>query len=262
MEYLRKELGDAAARFRLSQDASAIRAQLTLEEPLPFDERVELRSKGPRQRAYEAGNIACQKYVVGALPPETMLRSDLEIVLQLYGRAVAAKNHLLLHSPGVIASPNSEESVAPADPLQGFRPKDDAEYRATLVGRQLIKTRRHEKLVNDYAKWCGSSGWRVSTEHPQDLVLYADDMAYIVEAKIVYKGNATDAVRASVGQLLAYAYLLHPADGRPGLLALFSEDVGQRYVDFLRSLDIHAVWWAAGSWCGNHTAVRLGLASL
>jgi hypothetical protein len=64
---------------------------------------------------------------------------------------------------------------------------------------------------------------------------------------MLYDGNATEAVRAAVGQLFAYRNFLYTASP-PSLLGLFSEPVGSAYVAFLESLSIAAVSRSAGAW--------------
>jgi hypothetical protein len=110
-----------------------------------------------------------------------------------------------------------------------------------------VKSRRHESLVTSYAQWAGGLGFTPSSPHPEDLVLRTDDAVLLIEAKIVYKGNATEAVRSAVGQLTMYSHFLHAGE-HPQLVALFSEDVGQAYRDFLDTLGIVTVWWEAGEW--------------
>lgn len=164
------------------------------------------------------------------------MRSDLTAVLQLYEAALGARDKLLLEAAGAIASPGRSAQAASSDPLENFHPKSDTDYRATLLGRELTKSRRHERLVRNYGEWQAARGWRPATEHPRDLVLYSDSGTYLVEAKVVYRGNATEAVRAAAGQLLTYAYFLYPQDDQPNRVALFSEPVGSAYVDFLSRL--------------------------
>jgi hypothetical protein len=149
-----------------------------------------------------------------------------------------------------------EDSV---DVLANFKPKDSRAYRAHVEGRLLLKARSHEALIADFGLWVASRGFTpVTTVHPRDLVLRSDDQEWLVEAKVVYEGNATNAVRESVGQLLSYAYFLYGAR-RPMLLALFSESIGDAYVDFLESLHVQAIWRTASGWGGSASAVTSGL---
>jgi len=147
-----------------------------------------------------------------------------------------------------------------ANPLQHFAPKDASDYRAHLAARELVKTRAHEDLVNDYGRWTAAQGFTPLTLHPRDLVLRHPQGEWLVEAKMLYHGNATEAVRAAVGQLLSYRYFLYSASA-PSLLALFSEPIGDAYVAFMASLSIAAVWRSVDSWAGSPVAVAAGLAT-
>jgi hypothetical protein len=261
MELLRKAFGDREARRKLSNDALAIRNHLEAARPAMPADKIDLRSRGARQAAYEAGDIACRTYAVGALPPEAELRSDLASMLALYDDAITARRELALSAPGSIASPSSVKVTTTVDPLANFRPKDDGDYRVSLEGRALVKTRRHERLIRDYAMDRAAKGFTASTQHPRDLVL-RDSITgdeYLVEAKVLYKGNATDAVRAAIGQLLTYAFFLYD-EAKPRLVALFTEPIGTAYVDFLERHDIASVWWDASSWMGSPLAIAWKLA--
>lgn len=71
----------------------------------------------------------------------------------------------------------------------------------------------------------------------------------------MYKGNATDAVRAVVGQLFQYRHFLYPQAGNPSLVEFF-EPIGEAYVDFLEQLGIRSVWRAPDGWRGSVSASR------
>ena len=76
----------------------------------------------------------------------------------------------------------------------------------------------------------------------------------------VRQGNATDACRAALGQLLAYRHFLYTNETR--LLALFTEDVGAAYASFLVSCGVQAVWPDGGVWRGTSGAATRGLAEV
>ena len=78
-----------------------------------------------------------------------------------------------------------------------------------------------------------------------------------MEAKVLYDGNATSAVRESVGQLFSYAHFLY--ETRPALVALFSESIGDAYVDFLESLRIQTIWRTESGWKASASATTGGL---
>lgn len=154
-------------------------------------------------------------------------------------------------------------TVAPAAPrtledaLAHFKPKSSGEYRARIVGGTIVKARAHEQLVADFGHHVAAAGHFPRTDvHPRDLTVHADGAEWLVEAKILYEGNATEAVRAAVAQLLMYAYLLYDEDP-PKLLALFSEAVGIEYVAFLQSVGVESIWRHDGGWRASLGALGL-----
>jgi hypothetical protein len=159
-------------------------------------------------------------------------------------------------------APAELDEQSSTDLLRRFAPKDSSDYLAHLAGRDLVKTRAHEELVRDYGQWAAGRGFKPLTLHPRDLVLEYADGEWLIEAKMLYNGNATEAVRATVGQLFAYRYFFYvlPQRPLPSLLALFSEPIGVAYVQFLDSMSIASVWRSAGSWQGSSHAVAAGLA--
>jgi hypothetical protein len=181
-------------------------------------------------------------------------------MLEIYGRTIALKRLLLQTRPGVITSSSSPslDIDQSSDPLQNFKPKSSAEYQAVVQSKQLTKSRSHEKLVGRYGLWIATQGFHPSTtEHPRDLVLRRPGQEWLTEAKVVYQGNATNAVRAAIGQLFTYRHML---PGSPtGMLALFSEEIGDEYAALLDKLGIASVWWDNGIWAGSATALRAGL---
>jgi hypothetical protein len=157
--------------------------------------------------------------------------------------------------------PAEPHSRLPEDPLRDFSPKDSSDYLAHLAGRTLVKSRAHESLVREYGDWAINQGFRPLTLHPRDLVLEHPNGEWLVEAKVLYNGNATEAVRAAVGQLLTYRHFFYmlPELRLPSLLALFSHPVGTAYVGFLESLSIASVWRSEDSWDGSPIAASSGL---
>jgi hypothetical protein len=183
-------------------------------------------------------------------------------MLALYELALEAKQQLLLTRPGEIGSPSGvPSSTASEDPLANFKPKSHEDYLAHIVGRTMKKTRRHEALIRAYGTWVASRSFTVSTtEHPKDLVLRQGVEEWLIEAKVLYHGNATHAVRAALGQLFTYRYELYDGKPPPRLVALFTESVGDRYVAFLNTCGIDSVWWDEAKWAGSSGAVADGLA--
>ena len=263
MTELTDSLGPAEARSKLANDAEAIRAGMVPSDLDGLDSSMQLGSSGFRQRAYEAGNIACKTYVIEQLPGEAQLRHDLGRFLTLYQLAVETKRHLLQTKPGLIntSSGDSGASSEP-DPLRDFKPKSDADYVAYLDGRTLRKSRRHERLVADYGMWAAAHGWTPSTkEHPKDLVLRSNGDEWLVEAKVLYNGNATEAVRAALGQLYSYRHFL-PCDSAVRLIGLFTEPIGDAYVGFLEKYGVASVWKSGLGWAGSADAAAANLTSV
>lgn len=262
-ERLRHAYGDKEARNRLAQDAAAIRAELPHRALTAFETQIDLGpSEGARQKAYKAANIVATRYDTSNFPREEQLRNDLSTFLDLYGQAINAKQHLLLASPGSLAAPGATQTtVAPnADPLRDFKPKDDSDYVAHLSGKRLVKSRRHERLVRQYGEWAAEHGFTpITSEHPKDLVLRVEGAEYLAEAKVVRSGNVTHAVREAIGQLFTYQFFLYPNES-PGLVALFSEPLGDAYVEFLQSHAVIVVWHDGRTWRGSGDAVDHQLA--
>ena len=103
-------------------------------------------------------------------------------------------------------------------------------------------------------------GFEVGTNvHPRDLVLRSADSDWMVEAKVVYRGNATSAVREAIGQLLTYRHLLYAGQAPPKLAAVFTEPIGHRYVQLLDELSIASIWKGATAWEGSPLALDGGL---
>ncbi|MFJ8590699.1 hypothetical protein [Streptomyces sp. NPDC093598] len=139
--------------------------------------------------------------------------------------------------------------------LNDFRPKDSGEYIARLAGRELIKKREHEDLLRSYGQEMARMRWRPSTRvHPRDLELVRDAHTWLVEVKVVYKGNGTEAARAALAQLLEYRHFFYPAGNKPGMLALFSEEIGRAHVSLLGELGIRVVWRTQTGWDGDKGA--------
>ena len=256
---LTETMGTAAARSKLSEDAATIRGGLGTEVS-GLSDSIDLASSGQRQRSYQAGNIAAFAYPTSLLPSEDDLQQDLNRMLALYQSAVATKRTLLQAAPGTIASPSVLQQSGEGDPLKNFRPKDDSDYLSHIVGKQLTKSRRHETVVRQFGEFVADRGFSPSTaEHPRDLVLRKDGDEWLVEVKVLYQGNATEAVREALGQLFAYRHFHYPPDQPPQLVGVFSEPIGEAYVEFLESCGIASIWKGDDGWEGSPSAVGAGL---
>lgn len=236
------------ARESLQADAARIREALnSTEDPEAFD----LGDRGKRALAYKAGNIISITYRLAALPREEELDKDLLDFVRLYDAALAAKANLMLTAPGSIHLP-----IGSADQFTAgnFAPKNDGQYVQWISGGELIKSRRHESLVREYGIWLSGRGAVVKTsDHPIDMTAEQDGKEWIVEAKVIRNGDIHTPVRGAIGQLIEYAHFHRRGQG-VGQLALFTEPIGERYVELLDSIDIAAVWKGELDWEGSWLA--------
>ncbi|NHC47134.1 MrcB family domain-containing protein [Motilibacter aurantiacus] len=266
MEEVSRRLGTTVARSVLRQDAEKIRASMAEAVPHELLEPFDLRFDYWRQKAYAAGSVAQTTYATAALPDESTLREDLERFFRVLGDAAHARATLLLSSPGALTAGGGQgqENPGEIDPLAHFKPKSSEDYIALLTTRSLVKTRRHEALIDRFGRHVASLGWIPSTEeHPLDLTLRRRGARtrVIVEAKVVRRGNSTQAVREAIGQLFTYQFHLVPENEMPEtpLVALFSETIGDAYVALLDRLNIVAVWVDGSSWNASIRATGLDL---
>ena len=185
-------IGVAEARKRLGADSEELRKGLGAQPIRGLDATVDLGSAGRLQRGYAAGTVVARRYETQALPAERQLRSDLDRFFGLYDDAVAVKRQLLQSRPGHIATSSGGE-VPGVNPFEHFKPKDEADYRATVVGRTITKSRRHEWLIREYGEWAQANGFVSSTPHPRDLVLVRGGRQWLIEGKVVRRGNAMSA---------------------------------------------------------------------
>ena len=249
----------AEARARLATQAAAIREALPGTARLGLTETIALHSPGPLQRDYEAGCILALTYDMAALPSEASLRSDLQRFVSLYQDAVSLRSELRLSRQDAIATTTPVQRQ-PVDSFLHFKPKSDADYIAHLAGVTITKSRRHETLIAEFGRYAASRGMTPGTNvHPRDLVLIASDAHWLVEAKVVYRGNATQAVRDAIGQLFTYRHVLYQGQPTPRLAALFSEGVGDAYVELLDQLEIASVWRLGAGWRGSPLALASSL---
>lgn len=246
--------GYAKGRRLLAEEAAKLRALVPA--LASYSASIDLGEKGRRARGYEAGTIAAIAYEIAALPNSSHLEKDLWGFMGLLQRVVGAKREALQARPGLFELPSAPSVSGGIDPLANFAPKSGEEYVQHLQGKTLIKSRRHEVLVKQYGLHAASIGFIPITEkaHPRDLLLRVDEKEWLVEAKVLYNGNATHAVREAHGQLAMYEYLLHNKSALK--LALFTEFIGDKYVSFLEHLGIASVWKVPGGWNGSATAEK------
>lgn len=213
-------------------------------------------------RAYEAGDIASITYDTANLPNEQVLLSDLHRFLAIYDAAVAARAGLTAADPGRFVTPAYVAPSPEADPGAGvFLPKDASDYRAQISAQTQVRSRRHEAVVASFGTHARAKGWAPRTDvHPRDLTLTrAQNEHVLCEVKVV-KGNAQGAVREALGQLFTYRYFLYEATSQPLLMAVFSDPIGDAFVQLLDDLNIACVWSEGeNQWRGSLKSAQLGL---
>ncbi|SDJ77651.1 MrcB family domain-containing protein [Streptomyces indicus] len=257
---LREAFGAAKAEHRLREEAAAIREAFPSNSVADLENTIHLGGRPGLPRAYEAGNILAIRYEIDALPSEESLKTDLQRMLQLYQDALALREELRSTTRDLITTVKQKEQVA-SDPLLHFAPKNDSEYLQKVTSRTLKKTRKHETLVGRYGAFLKKAGFTAGTNvHPRDIVARRDGHEWLIEAKVVRRGNATHAVREAIGQLATYSFLLYPAGSPPLRMALFTESIGDVYMRLLSHYGIASVWPTEEGWEGSPEAVAAGLA--
>jgi hypothetical protein len=213
------------------------------------------------QAGFMAANILAKTYSVSDMPPEVDLRLDLQRFCQLYQSAVLIKNSALAVADGSqrFRQPAPEQH---AETLLEFKPKDRRDYVVHIESRiERRRADRHEYLLTQYGTYAGARGFEVANVgvHPRDLILARGLEQWLVEAKVVYNGDARQAVRAAIGQLLEYSHFLYDADAKPRMMALFTEPIGKAFVGLLDRLGIAVVWKGLDRWEGSEEARMAGL---
>ncbi len=217
------------------------------------DSLIDLSAEGFLPEAYEAGTIAALPYELASLPPPAAMQEQLMRFLAIYDATVDAKKRLTAEDPGSFPTPATDTPSPKGESSELFRPKDASDYVATIAAHTQVRTRRHEAVVRAFGTHVKGHGWTpVTTVHPRDLVLRRDGAGELLcEVKVV-KANATGAVREVIGQLFTYRAFLYAHDAPPaGLVAVFSEHVGDAFVTLLSSLGIMSVWPVGGAWFGS-----------
>ncbi|AXG78041.1 MrcB family domain-containing protein [Streptomyces paludis] len=272
ISYLEQRLGRGLARqIHLRRNAARLRAALGAQRRNGWMDEPELRHRAERPRAYEAASVISRCYETDQLPAESDLMDDLSHAAQLLTNV----NEVDLswwsqdNADFVTAGYSSSvHSTASEDPLSGFHPKDSSDYFAKIAARQQVKKRSHEKLINSFGVYVVERGFTPTTHlmHPKDLVLHraeerrSADEEWLVEAKVVRRGNPTEAVRQAVGQLFEYSHFLYEERRRPEphLVGLFTEDIGG-YSSYLEKHGIASIWQKGDEWEGSPLAGEWGM---
>jgi hypothetical protein len=250
---------DAAALNALAGESALIRAELASSLVGATVTGIDLGADGFLPKAYEAGTIAAVEYDLSALPFEGQLRDDLARFLWIYDAAVDAKWRLTAADPATFVMPAASDPGGPGSSSELFRPKDASDYVALIAAHSQVRSRRHEAVVKDFGEYVKARGWTPATNvHPRDLTLRRGSDELLCEIKVV-KANATGAVREAIGQLFTYRHFLYPDAAPAGMVAVFSDAVGDAFVDLLEGLGIVSVWPLDGDWCGSPQAIGLDL---
>ncbi|MET7714681.1 DUF3578 domain-containing protein [Streptomyces sp. NPDC005407] len=257
---LRETFGAREAEKRLRSEAAAIREAFPHDVTEGLEDIIDLGGRAGLPRAYEAGNILARVYEVDSLPTEEALKIDLRRMIQHYQDALVLREDLRGTTRDLITTIKSKDE-GEQDLLLYFAPKSDDEYIQKITDRVLKKSRKHETLVKRYGTFLAEAGFTAGTNvHPRDLVARRDGDDWLIEAKVVRRGNVSHAVREAIGQLATYAFLLYPADAQPLRMALFNEAIGDVYVRLLNHQGIASVWPTEDGWAGSSRAVSAGLA--
>ncbi|OXM49566.1 hypothetical protein CFP71_29930 [Amycolatopsis thailandensis] len=255
-EDLRKVIkGDALGD--LAGQAGAIRRAMDPNLITDLDERVTLVApkRVQRPKYYEAGTIIAKRYEIADLPADQRLADDLLRFLRLCEHGIDCRRQLALSDPGAIAT--GERYQPPA--AEGFKSKDDSEHEQTIAARKIIKSRKHETLVNTFNDHLRDRGFTTASPHPRDLTATRDGQDWLIEAKVLRRGDAVQATRGALAQLYWYRHVHYTEPRTVRLLALFNEPVGDLCLDVLHANDVQAVWAEQGTWAGTATALTDGL---
>jgi hypothetical protein len=251
-EDLRKKLkmGEKERIETLRRNAAAIRSSFTDSERVGTVNEIDLLSDIQRPRSYVAGNILAIEYSLDSLPSEEVLSSDLGRFFELYSRSLQIRNKLVLDDEGTFVGMHNNPALAEQVGLGGFNPKSDSVYEVDIKARKMVKSRRHETLVNHFGTHAKAIGFFRSTPHPIDVLLSYQSEEWIVEAKIIYDLNYAEGVRGAIGQLMEYRHFIKP-DAQQ--VALFDQPIGDAYIGLLQSLGISVIYLTAGKWIVHST---------
>lgn len=251
--------GTREGRVKLASQAAAIRSRLPKESILGLDETIDLKSNQQLPRNYEAGNIAARTYRSTELPSNQQMVADLRDMVRLYRLALEVRDALRLSTPDAVVT--TREVQAP-EPTVEFKPKNDADYVQHFERRIIRKSRRHERVLKDYGTFLQGRGFTPNTNvHPRDLTATKAGQHWLIEVKMVYRGDGVQATRDALSQLLMYRDFLYQPTDQVHMLAVFSEDVGALNVEFLEKHQIASTWKEQGSWVGSPAACAAGLAA-
>jgi hypothetical protein len=227
--------------------------------PLIVDVGLEqVRAWAPRLEA-ERDAIA-EQYPDSTLYLPFQFRSDgLRLMSNYFAKLPLAMQQVLFGSDGLAQSglpaPQTEDQDdgepegglgtggRPGGFLSPFKPRADADYVSNVAGGPFRRSRKHETLVNDFARWLSDRGLEAASNAAIDLGLVQPPV--IIEAKVIRGERWATAIREAVGQLYEYRYFQVVAP-ESKLLFLASAKVPQKWLDYLdQDRQIGAAWRAA-----------------
>ncbi|WP_328317659.1 MrcB family domain-containing protein [Streptomyces sp. NBC_00388] len=226
-------------------------------------------SKGDRPMAYESASVTARRYQIDALPTDAALRAELDHAANLLQRVSASGRAMEIDwsDSGLVVNFKGD-GHSKSGGLGGFVPKDSSEYKVKIPAREAMRSKDHERLIGEFGPYIAARGFvpRNRGVHPKDVTLHLVDepegpqVEWLVEAKVVRKGNVTQAVREAVGQLKEYSYFLYRESklSQPYLVGLFTEDIGV-YAAYLEAEGIASLWQTDRGWAGSPKAVNWGL---
>jgi hypothetical protein len=253
--------GAVKARALLRQQADAIYQALPVEMVGELDQSIDLAApaRADLARSYEAGNIAARTYDLSALPSDANLRDDLAYFIHLYGEALATRKALTLTTSNTIHTRESQPAkMQLKQPRKGFAPKNQSDYLAHVQEHTQVKSRKHETLIEMFGKFMVPRGFHLESDvHPRDMTIDTPaGQHWLAEVKIVYKGKAAGAVREALAQLMEYEYFFY--EGSVSKLALFNQDVGPMFVEYLEAKGIAVMWMSHNEWKASPLAIKAG----
>lgn len=248
-------------RERLKAQADAIRAALPDEVVSGLDPSIDLKSRSALPVHYEFGNILAKTYEIDDLPDEATMIADLKYFVLLYEQALAVREGIRQTAPNKISTTVKKPKTKPAKP-SSFKPKNDFEYMAAIAAHTQIKTRKHETAVREYGVFLQEERQLQpnTNVHPRDMTVVTGATEWLIEVKVVRRGDAVAAAREALGQLLAYRHFIY-SSGHENvrLLAVFNEEIGGACVEFLEAQGVASVWRSGSAWVGSPTATSASL---
>ncbi|MFF4413204.1 MrcB family domain-containing protein [Streptosporangium sp. NPDC001559] len=254
--------GTARGRQLLKGQADAIRDALPTELVAGLDATIDLRSKAALPVHYEYGNVLATTYKITDLPDESIMVADLHRFVRLYQEALSVREGVRQTVPGKIVTTVRTPTTGTDRPAE-FKPKNAADYVANVTARTLTKSRMHETVVREYGEFLITLGLAPNTVvHPRDMTVVHNGNEWLIEVKMVRRGDAVSATREAIGQLLSYRHFLYPDRMEyVKMLAVFNEYIGDACVQLLETLNIASVWREGTTWSGSQTARSEGLCS-